>query len=61
MHSQAQCLLTSNIFLSQLTQHYVFMDKFFPQSRSNPWENHLASNKTRFLKQDRCPQSRSTG
>lgn len=55
MHSQAQCFLTSNIFLSQLTQHYVFMDKFFLQSRSNPWEYHLASNETRFLKQDQPP------
>lgn len=48
-------LFTSNIFLPQLTQHYIFMDKFFPQSRSNPWENHLASNKTRFLKQEQTP------
>lgn len=48
-------LFISSILLPQLTRHYVFMDKFFPQSRSNPWENHLASNKTRFLKQDQTP------
>lgn len=57
MHSQAQCFLTSNIFLSQLTQHYVFMDKFFLQSRSNPWEYHLASNETRFLKGPAIPRA----
>lgn len=54
-HRQAQGFLTSNIFLSQLTQHHVFMDKFFPQSRSNPWEYHLASKETRFLKQVQPP------
>lgn len=53
-HSQAQCFLTSDSFLSQSTQHYVFMDKF-PLSRSNPWEHHLANNEIGFLKQDQSP------
>lgn len=53
-HSQAQRFLTSDIFLSQSTQHYVFMDKFL-LSRSNPWEHHLASNEIGFLKQDQPP------
>lgn len=47
---QAQCFLTSSTFLSQLTQHYVFMDKFFPQSRFNPWENHLAKQQNKVSK-----------
>lgn len=31
------------------------MQKFLPQSRFNPWENHLANNKTMFLKRAQTP------